>query len=174
MNAETEFTINIKRDYIFFIFSLFQPTNARKICLQNSVEPKRSERCYDILSHLIEQNPFRKEKFCKFLLDCVGCGVAEGKISINGRKTGMKRKIKKLNWLLHVPYSGSLYNSIAASTPLTLSTAPSRTVFCEGMLVFTVSYSVAAAKILLVFSVFTRIFSVILAFFSFFSLSRNQ
>ena len=94
-----------------------------------------------MVSHLVEQNLSRKEKFCKFLLDCVDCGVGGGKTAINGRKTGMKRKNKNPNWLLHLPYSGSLNNSIAASTPLTLSTAPSRTVFCEGMPVITVSYN---------------------------------
>lgn len=57
----------------------------------------------------------------------------------------MKRKNIKLNLLRHVPYSGSLNNSIAASAPLTLSTAPSRTVFYEGMIVFTVSYTTAVA-----------------------------
>lgn len=57
----------------------------------------------------------------------------------------MKRKNIKLNLLHHVPYSGSLNNSIAASAPLTLSTAPSRTVFYEGMIVFTVSYTTAVA-----------------------------
>lgn len=88
----------------------------------------------------------------------------------------MKRKNVKLNLLHHVPYSGSLNNSIAASAPLTLSTAPSRTVFYEGMIVFTVSYTTAVAFKSFVFFSFARafIYSVIFAFFSFISLSRNQ
>ena len=47
--------------------------------LQNSVESKRSEIKGVIARHLVEQTPSGKEKFRKFLLDCVDCGVAEGK-----------------------------------------------------------------------------------------------